>query len=159
MRRTTASLALALVLGVSLSAKGVGLERAEGVARQDTTRFLIALLENRGFAAEVVDPKADPAWVLGRRGSCTVRIAGVSPQGWHRTAIAEQATGRWLRFAFGGQLYRDQPVLQTKVEDYRRRFLRYLGLPAPAPAVRAVVLGPACPQGTIGPEEADLLSR
>lgn len=159
MRRSTASLAFVLLLGVSLSAKGLGFERADEAARQDAAAPAIALLEQRGFAVEVPDRKADPVWVVGRRGACQLRVAEVSPQGWHRTAVAEQAAGQWLRFAFDGQLHRDQPVLRTKAEDYRRRLLRYLGLPAPAPAVRAVVLGPGCPEDTIGPQEADFLSR
>ena len=159
MRRATASLAFALVLGASLTAKALILEHSHAATSEDPTEELVAFLEQRGFETMVPNRAAEPVWVVGRREGCRVSIANVSPQGWHRTAVAEQAAGQRLRFAFDGELHRDQPVERTKVEDYRRRLVRYLGFSVPEPAVRAVVLGPHCPEETVGPREAELLSK
>lgn len=159
MRRETASLVLGLLLSVSLVAKGLGFARSDEVVPQDATTDIVAFLEQRGFAASVLDRNADPVWVVGRRGDCLLRIADISPQGWHRAAAVELAAGKRLHFAFAGQLHADQPVARTKLEDYRRRLLRYLRVMAPAPLVRAIVVAPSCPEETLGPGDAELLSN
>jgi hypothetical protein len=159
MRRLPASLVvLGLVLVASLAAKGAALRQSDdGVPQGDITPVR-TYLAAAGFDVTVADPNTAPIWITGTKGDCTIRIADVAPQGWFRSIVAEQAVGQELHYAFAGQFYADQPVLMTNYAEYRQRLLRYFGQAAPPPAVRAILVSPACPRGIVGPQDAGRLS-
>lgn len=153
-----AGLLLVLLLAASLAGKALSERRAADPAPRDSLADLAAYLAARGYAVSVADTNTAPVWVSGTLGGCLVRIADVPPQGWARSIVAQLGAGQQVRYAFGGGFYPDQPVLLTSIAEYRQRLLRYFGLVAPPPIVRAILVSPACPAGTIGPAEAPLLS-
>lgn len=162
MRASTSSTAGALMLvllSASLGIKGLAGAGATDAAAPADSAAASEFLKARGLTVGMAAAATAPAWVHGTRGECHVAIADVSPQGWFRDIVAEQATGQRLRYAYDGQFYDDQPVFRTKIDDYRRRFLRYFGLAAPARPVRAVIVSPACPEETVRTSDAAALSR
>lgn len=159
MRRSTASIAFGVLMLASLAAKSSILAPLNVVEPEIQSDAIVRLLNERGFAVTFSEAGVYPAWTLGERGTCRIGIAEVSPQGWYRAVIGEQAGGQRLNYAFAGQFYDEQPVARTKIEDYRRRLLRYFRPATPPTRVRAVVIAPACPDDVIRAEDAELLSR
>ena len=112
---------------------------------------IVAMLNRNDFKVSVASGAVDPQWVSGKRESCLLRIANVSPQGWHRAAVEWTAAGLPVLYATGGALHRNQPILVPLLRHYLRRAERYVGIPAEALKVRAIILSGDCP--------ADLISR
>jgi hypothetical protein len=158
MRSILLSSALAAVLAASMAGKLASLSRPEA-ALPVAGNTTVAFLQARGFVIDAIDSTAGPAWVAVSRGACRVRVADVSPQGWSRDIVAAQAKGGRLLYAFDGSFYADQPVLRTRLRDYWRRLRYYLGLPAAPLVLRAIIVAPECPEGTIRPQDALTLSR
>lgn len=158
MRLSAASLAFVALLAASLAGKAVAM-MPRTTAAADETEAVTSLLRERGLAVSLPDGTGAPAWIIGSHGACRVRVADVPPAGWARRIIAEQAEGETLRYAFGGRFYDEQPVLRTRLENYRRRLFRYVGLPVAALEIRAVTISHDCPAGTIAPEDAARLSQ
>lgn len=158
MPRTTASLVFLLLIAGSLTAK-TAVFVAQSAAKSEVTDNVSTFLTARGFLLSHAPPRSAPAWIIGTRGACRVRIADVAAEGWTRTIAAEQATDDRLLFAFDGRFYAKQPVWRTRLEKYRRRLLRYFGVSQPPLAVRVLTVSKGCPADTIRPTDAALLSR
>lgn len=158
MRLKPASLLLGLVLVLSLGAKGIAYRVADEVLPQGRTTDLVRFLTTKGLAVSIADPNTAPVWVTGVRGDCRVRLADVWPQGWARSIVSAEGVGQQVRYAFAGGFYDDQPVLMTNYLEYRQRLLRYFGLPAPPPIVRAILISRHCPAGIISARDAAVLS-
>ncbi len=158
MRRATASILFVLVLGASLSAKTFALGARPGPAEAATGSDLSQFLSQRGFDLTRSPPRSAPAWIIGTRGDCRVRIADMAAEGWTRAIAAEQAAGEQILFAFDGRFYDRQPVWHTRLAKYRRRLLRYFGVALPPAPVRVLTVSNGCPGGTIRPADAVALS-
>jgi hypothetical protein len=157
MRLATASLALATLLSLSLAGKSIGLTQS-GLADPDSESDIVAFLEERGFAVLPPDRETAPVWIVGVLGACRIRVADVAPEGWTRGIIAEQTAGEHIAYAFSGRFHTEQPVTSTRMENYRRRLIRYLGFEVPAVRLRAVAVSPACPPDIMRPQDAAHLS-
>ncbi|MFA6154827.1 hypothetical protein [Mesorhizobium sp.] len=144
MRPADASLVLGLLLCVTLAGKAATLARTPGAAADDGMAA-VAFLKTRGLVIQPFDPTGAPAWVVGTRDECTVRIGEVAPEGWSRAIVAQQTVGERLLYAFDGRFYNQQPVTRTWTENYRRRLARYLGFDMPTLRVFAIAAAPACP--------------
>jgi hypothetical protein len=158
MRLLPASLILGLVLVLSLAAKGIAHRTADEVMPANNPGDLVSFLMKKGFTVSIADPNTAPVWVSGVQGDCRVRIADVWPQGWARSIVSAEGVGQQVRYAFAGGFYDEQPVMMTNYLEYRQRLLRYFGLSAPPPLVRAILISPHCPAGTISPDDAAVLS-
>lgn len=158
MRLVPASLILGLVLALSLGAKGIAHRTADEVIPASNPGNLVSFLMKKGLSVTIADPNTAPVWVSGVRGDCRIRIADVWPQGWARSIVSAEGVGQQLRYAFAGGFYDEQPILLTNYLEYRQRLLRYFGLYAPPPAVRAILISPHCPAGIIGAQDAAALS-
>jgi hypothetical protein len=158
MRLPLVSLALGFLLCVSLAGKVASLARTPGTS-SDEGAAAVALLKARGLAVQPFNPVGAPAWIVGTRDDCRVRIAEVAPEGWSRAIVAQQATGERLLYAFDGRFYDQQPVTSTWLENYRRRLARYAGFDVPALRLFAVTAAPACPADIVRPEDAVALTQ
>jgi hypothetical protein len=157
MHLSTASIAFAVLLAASLAGKAVGLKETNRAGSDDDRA--VAYLEERGLTLNSADPHAASMWTVATRGACRVRFAIVAPQGWSQTIVAEQTVGEHLMYAFDGQFYAQQPTIRTRLENYRRRLVRYFGYPAPDLQIRAIAVSPACPDELFGSEAALQLSQ
>lgn len=157
MRRTVASLVAAALLAASFAWKAVGFSRTPEAGSIDDGA-VIALLADRGLAVAYSDPKSAPVWIVGTRGACRVRVASIAPEGWARALIDQLAAGDRLAYAFDGRFYDEQPVMRTRLDNYRRRLLRYLGVAVAPLELRAVAVSPGCPADVIRAEDAARLS-
>ena len=144
MRSADAGLVLGLLLCVTLAGKAATLARTPGAAADDGMAA-VAFLKMRGLVVQPFDPIGAPAWVVGTRDECTVRIGEVAAEGWSRAIVAQQTVDERLFYAFDGRFYDQQPVTRTWIENYRRRLARYLGFDMPTLRVFAVAAAPACP--------------
>jgi hypothetical protein len=152
------SLAFALLLAVSLGLK-VELGAASGIGQQyPDSADIGAMLEKHAFAVQPPRPDTDPQWVTGTRDGCTLQIANVSPQGWHRAAVEWKAAGKPILYAAGAELHDRQPIAGPLVRHYLRRLERYAGLEAPPLKVRAIIRSGDCPDSLIAPSELAALS-
>ncbi|MEI5680157.1 MULTISPECIES: hypothetical protein [unclassified Mesorhizobium] len=158
MRLSVASLALGLLLCVTVAGKVVSLARTPDVA-SDEGAAAVALMNMRGLAVQPFNPVGAPAWIVGTLDDCRVRIAEVAPEGWSRAIVAQQATNERLLYAFDGRFYDQQPVTSTWIENYRRRLARYIGFEEPALRLFAVTVAPACPADIVRPEDAIALTQ
>jgi len=158
MRLARTSLVLLLLLVASLGAKGLAYRAADPALVPAAALDPATFLAQRGFAVSPPVPDTAPQWITGMRGDCRVRIADVWPQGWAQSIVRDEGAGQRVLYAFAGRLYDEQPVLMTSLVHYRQRLLRYLLVDSPAPAVRAILVSPACPPATIVPADAGRLS-
>ena len=142
--RPAFSLIFAIALVASLALK------LPGIATQSTTSDVgvptevARVLEQRNFQVSRLAPDDDLAAISGISGTCRVTIASVSPQGWHRSLIAQMAAGGQLSYLFDGGIYAEQPVFKTKLSYYWTRLNRYFGRTVRPHPVLAVIAGPAC---------------
>ncbi|MCO6049145.1 hypothetical protein NGM99_05000 [Mesorhizobium sp. RP14(2022)] len=158
MPRALPSLIAAFVLAVSLSAKVHAFRSAEKAPDTNGGPDIAAFLSERGFSVAHAAPNTAPEWVTGTMGSCKVRIADVSPQGWYRSIISEERAKQRVAYSFEGTLYEDQPVLRTRLADYRARLLNYLSMMATPALVRAILVNPDCSTQQFRLEDASSLS-
>lgn len=148
--RPALSMIFGLILVVSLSLKLPGLITAAVGEASMIPRRIATVLERNDYHVELSRQKViqeapdELAWVYGAAGACQVRIAEVSPQGWHRSLISQLAVGNQLFYTFGGETYSDQPIMRTRTYAYWRKLNRYLGLSTPNRPVLALIAAPAC---------------
>jgi hypothetical protein len=159
MPRLSLSLAFALLLAVSL-----GLKVQLGSATSFTAQYpdsadIEALLSKHEFAVTLPAADTDPQWVTGESGNCRLQIANVSPQGWHRSAVAWKAAGDHVLYAAGAALHEEQPIVRPLLRFYLRRFERYAGMEPPPLKVRAIIRSRDCPDSLISPAELAALSN
>ena len=158
MRPSTLSLGFGLLLVLSLAVKvQAGLGHSSPAVTPDG-EDIVAMLARSGFATSRAAPNTDPAWVYGVKGECKLQIADVSLQGWHRSALELEAVGRSLLYSVGGRLHTEQPILWPMMIHYLRRLERYVGIDAPPPRVRAIVIGRGCSAALIPQLELEALS-
>ena len=158
MRRSTLSLGFGLLLVLSLAVKvQAGLGRSSPAIAPDG-EDIVAMLGRSGFATSRAAPNTDPAWVYGVKGECKLQIADISLQGWHRAALEFAAVGQSLLYSVGGRLYKEQPILGPMMIHYLRRLERYVGIDAPPPRARAIVIGGGCPAAPIPQPDLEALS-
>ena len=159
MDRPLFSVALVLLLVVSLTIKfsePVSVSFAD--SNQDESS-IVHFLNRRGFAVTVGEPESAPSWISGVRGTCIVRIATVSPQGWHRAVVAQAAAGQLLAYAYAGQIYNEQPALRTTWDHYVRRLRGHFRMQARLSPVRAVIIAPGCTASSLSPSDLKTLSE
>lgn len=119
----------------------------------------VAFLKAHDLNVDTPDYNSAPVWIVGARDGCTVRIAEVAPEGWARSIVAEQTIGDHLVYAFDGRFYDQQPVTRTKIENYRRRLVRYAGFQTPSLQLFAIAVSSTCSSDMLRPEDAFLLSQ
>lgn len=158
MRRWAISFALAGLLATSLAGKSLGLNSVNDTER-DNGAGAVAFMKAHGLDMAPLDYSSAPVWVVGALDNCVVRIAEVAPEGWSRAIVAEQTASDRLVYAFNGRFYEEQPVMRTKIENYRRRMVRYAGFQTPSLELLAIAVSSACPSDILRPEDAVLLSR
>ncbi len=158
MPRLPLSLAFAALLAVSLGLK-VQLGSASSFQEQYPDGSDIeALLASHAFEVTPPEPQTDPQWYTARRGGCTLLVANVSPQGWHRAAVEWKAAGAPVVYAAGAALHERQPIAGPLARHYLRRMERYAGIDAPPLRVRAIIRSGNCPDRLIAPAELAALS-
>ncbi|MEZ0171227.1 hypothetical protein [Microvirga sp. TS319] len=115
------------------------------------TRDIATVLKRHDFEAEVSQEqvrqeasRSELAWVYGAAGACQVRIAEVSPEGWHRSLVSQLAAGNQLFYTFGGETYSEQPIMRTRTYAYWRKLRRYFGLSTPHRPVLALIAAAGC---------------
>jgi len=158
MYRLTLSLAFGLLLAASIAIKVYANVGSGKLAMYPDDEDITALLSKHGFATDRADPNTDPGWIYGVREGCRVQIANVSPQGWHRSIVEWEATGKILEYSANGRLHDRQPILKPMLVHYLHRLERYAGIDAPAVKVRAIIVAPECPSDVIAPAELAALS-
>jgi hypothetical protein len=142
--KSSASLAFAALLLVSLGAKAALTAPAE---YPDSRRFAneaAAMLRARGFAT-LSSRRTFGILVEGRRGSCRLRVADYTPYGTYADRFDELAgpVGP-LRFVYRGAVQARAPKLVPLLDYYRFRELRRVGLPALRHPIAAVAASPGC---------------
>lgn len=158
MSRLALSLVLALVGVVSLGLKVQADGRANDTLMYPGDDDIVALLENNHFAVQLAPPNTDPQWITGTRDGCRIKIANVSPQGWHRNIVSWAAKDKTLVYSAGGALAAQQPLVGPLAQHYLNRLKRYAGLDAPAVRVRAVLMDQGCGANPIPDAELAALS-
>jgi hypothetical protein len=156
MHRLLYSLAFALLLGLSLAIKFSGSVEAYSSGMHENDGEIATFLTAQGFAIRQGESGAS---TTGTRGGCQVQVTDVSPQGWHRSVIAQSAAGQKLVYAFAGNIYPEQPVLRTTLDHYVWRLKRYFRMRPPPHAVRAIIISPGCPADIVNEAKLQELSR
>ncbi|KQZ87079.1 hypothetical protein ASD64_06415 [Mesorhizobium sp. Root157] len=158
MPRLSLSLAFALLLAVSLGLKvQLGSATSFGAQYPDG-EDIEALMAKHAFVVTPPEPDTDPQWFTGVQGGCVIKIANVSPQGWHRAAVEWKAGDDPILYAAGAALHDRQPIAGPLLRYYLRRFERYAGIDAPPLKVRAIIRSGECPDSLIAPAELAALS-
>jgi hypothetical protein len=157
MYRLMLSLVFGVLLALSLGFKfHAGLDQSAALPADDGD--IVALLDRNGFAVTRAPPNTDPQWVYGVRGDCSLQIADISLQGWHRSTLEWASGGRPLMYSVEGKLYAQQPILRPMVLHYLRRGERYMGMRAAPVRARAIIIDRGCPADPIAPAELEALS-
>jgi hypothetical protein len=120
---------------------------------------IIGMLEKNRFKVSLSAPDRDPYWISGTRAGCRLQIASVSPQGWHRAAVDWKAAGAPVLYAAGNALHASQPILRPLLRHYWRRMKRYIGIPATALRIRAVIMAGNCPEDLVPKADLAALSN
>jgi hypothetical protein len=142
--RPAPSIIFGLVLVVSVSLKLPGLAKIAVGADNVIPREIAAVLERHDFHVIQEAPDEDLAWVSGTAGACHVRVVRVAPMGWHRSLVTQLATGNQLFYAFGGEIYSQQPIVRTRAYFYWSKLNLYFGLSRRHPPVLALIVAPGC---------------
>ena len=158
MSRLVPSILFTLVAVLSLALKVSANGRASDQLMYPDQDDIAAMFERNHFAVEFSPPATDPQWVIGTLGDCHMRIANVSPQGWHRSIVEWAAKDRTLFYSASGALEPEQPLLGPITHHYINRLKRYVGISAPAVRVRAIILDQGCGPASIPEDELASLS-
>jgi hypothetical protein len=136
------TLALALTLAVKigfLPSVAPAETPAEGKAP------VVAFLEHQGFSVGEPLPNNDPVMLPAAKANCNLRVAEVSPVGWHRDILARLALpGDQIAFVFDGNVFAAQPVWKTFIAHNWRRLLTYAGLHASEQPILGIIASPGC---------------
>lgn len=157
MRQLLLKAIFAGVLTLSLALKVLGNTAEEETATEDIPAIIEQYLEQRGFTLSWQVTVNGSALVATNDG-CSIEIANVSPHGWHRSAMAQHASGRQLIYLYDGSVYDDQPVALTKFGYYWHKLIRYF-MASSAPVVRAVITTPECSNETASLDTLALLAK
>jgi hypothetical protein len=136
------SFALALTLAIKIAvAPSLLATQAPGADAAPIATFL----KSQGFAVGAAITNTDPPMLPAHRDDCNLRIAEISPLGWHRHVLAQLArSDERAFFVFQGELSEDQPIWRTFIDHSWRRLLAYAGLESPRRPVLGVLAPPAC---------------
>jgi hypothetical protein len=136
---------LALVLVASLALKAANSAAVPDKASDWVTERMAEFLQKREFEITRNPSDVDLVSLFAVRDQCRILIANVSPLGWHRDVIRKiTPDGSRLTYIFKGQLYEDQPILQTWLDHYWIRLRQSIGLsPSISPTI-AVVQSAQC---------------
>jgi hypothetical protein len=135
-------LALALTLGIKVACHAYAADTETQAAGLTP---VAEVLERKGFMVDPPPPNVDPEMLAARKVDCSLRIAEVSPLGWHRDVLARLVgPHEQLRFAFRGELFANQPVWRTFIDYNWRRLLGYAGLRLPNRPVFGILASPGC---------------
>lgn len=157
MRAVIASFGLAGLLLASVAGKIAMLtstaaqERAKGAD-------VAVWLKSHGFEVQPVIVDSTPVWIVGLKGNCRIRLVDVAPEGWSQSIIDQQTSHDQLSYVFDGRFYAQQPVVRTRLANYKRRLARYAGIERPQLRVLAMAVSAECPPDMIGPQDAIYLS-
>lgn len=131
------SIGTKLVLGAA-EYRGDG---EQGVAR----RTVLAFLHRQGFRTGEPEEDTQLWGVPAVRTECRLRVAIVSPQGWHREVIHRTAPpGSHVFFVVDGTIYQDQPEWRTRVRYYWQRMNGLIGRQLPPALILGVIASPGC---------------
>lgn len=144
MRPTLLRALLVLLLTASLSVKVLGSVTSGDDPPSDVPQSIHGYLEQHGFALSQ-QPSMDGPALIAISGLCRIEIANVSPHGWHKSAMEQEAGQRTLVYFYGGAVYDQQPVMLTKLGYYWHKLMHYF-VTSTAPSVRAAIIAPECPK-------------
>jgi hypothetical protein len=145
MSRRTASFLVGLLLVVSLAIKAPGSLTAREIPNVNIAAHVIDFLKSNGFETEPLDSDLDMFSIAAHSGSCHILVAMLSPQGWHREVIKKLAPqDSNVFFFYNGKVYDDQPVLQTRFDDYWTRLVRSAGGNASQSPLFGIAQSPKC---------------
>src|SRR3954447_21849559 len=137
---------LAVLLVFSLGLK-LGLSSVPG---EDDTAAAMAgqiagFLGGQGFRpGEVIDNPGLPL-VPAARDGCSLLVAEVSPEGWHRETLRRMAgPDDRTFFVFGGAVYEEQPIWRSWVRHQWHRLNGLVGRRLAVRPVLGVVARPGC---------------
>jgi hypothetical protein len=144
------SLALALLLGLTLTPKLLGAGRFAEPDGARLARDMAAMLAARGFQTRVVPHHLFP-YVLARRGGCTLVAANAPANGSFRDSFADAAAriGPTL-YHYRSERLGGFPRFLPVVEEYLQHWAYRVGLVVPRPPVIAIAAAPACRPGAFG---------
>jgi hypothetical protein len=131
------SIGTKLVLGAS----EYGDDKKPSVAE----RRVVSFLKSHGF--QLGEPEEDAQfWAVSAvNGGCYLRVAVVSPQGWHRQVVRRAAPpGSKVFFVIDGRIYQDQPVWRTRASFYWHRMNGLVGSHVATSLLLGVVASPDC---------------
>ena len=127
-----------------LSPKVIAVTSSTGATPTANFANVAALLSRYGFGVSRHPPDSALPWVAGAIGHCSVQIFEVSHQGWEQSLITQVSAGKNVFYAFGGDIYSEQPIMKTRVYFYWRRLKRALRLPAANHPVLAIIATQTC---------------
>jgi len=143
-RRLGVSLALALLLGVTLVPKLVSAGRTAQPDDARLARDMVAMLRAAGFRAIAV-PHHLFDYALARKGDCRLMAANAPAAGYLRTRFAEAAgpVGPTL-YHYRGPRLGGFPRFRPVVEEYLQHWAYRLGFVVPRTPVIGVAASPGC---------------
>jgi hypothetical protein len=145
------------VFTLSLALKVFGNTAQVQTATEDMPAIIGQYMEQHGFTLTQQRTVSGSALVA-TSGPCRIEIADVSPHGWHRSAMAQHASGRQLAYLYDGSVYADQPVALSKFGFYWHKLIRYF-MPSSTPAVLAVITSPECSSEAANLDRLALLAK
>jgi hypothetical protein len=137
---------LAALAVVSVSLKVVAASSLPPPPASEASGAVTDLLKRGGFtiAADVED--VDFLTIFAHARHCDLRLAIVSPHGWHRNLVQRLAApNEKVSFIFDGAIFDQQPVWRTWLSFYVSRARHFLGFRAATKPVLAVLATPTCP--------------
>jgi hypothetical protein len=149
-RASRLSLAIALLLGLTLAPKLLSAGRLAEPDGARLARDMAGMLAERGFQTRIVPHHLFP-YVLARRGGCTLVAANAPANGSLRDRFADAAARVGPTFYH----YRSPPIgpfprFRPVVEEYLQHWAYRLGLVVPRRPVIAIAAAPACRPDRLG---------
>ena len=136
---------LAGLVVISVSLKVVAASSLPPPPAREASEAVSAVLARQGFTVGANAADIDLLTVFAHARHCDLRLAVVSPHGWHRNLVRRLvAPDEKIVFVFDGKTYDDQPVWRTWASFYEARVRQYLGLDAATKPVLAVLATPSC---------------
>lgn len=140
-----AELALALFLTL-----GIKMAFNPPLAGVEKSLPLAGFLEQQGFAVGLPENKTEPAMLPATRADCSLRIAEISPFGWHRHVLEQLAgSNEAALFVYRGHISDSQPLWRTVFDHNWHRLKAYLGVNSPRRPVLGILASRACSLGAL----------
>jgi hypothetical protein len=141
---TEAGMTLALSLTLAIKIAFLPSAAPAGTAAEGKAP-VVAFLTQQGFAVGEPLPNNDPAMRPATKGGCNLRVAEISPIGWHRDVLSRLALpDERVAFVFEGNVFSAQPVWKTFIAHNWRRLLAYAGFHRPERPVLGIIASPGC---------------